>query len=155
MERLFDDHYERLVRALTLAAGSREVARDAVQEAFVEAHLRWARIGSYDDPVAWVRRVAVNRILNHHRSLRRRVSALVRLGRPGTTDPATDAVELRPDLTRALATLTERQRMAVALHHIEGLSVADVAALLGVTEGTVKTHLSRGRAALRAHLEVS
>ncbi|HZB42618.1 MAG TPA: sigma factor, partial [Ilumatobacter sp.] len=59
-DALFADHYARLVRALTLVAGDREVAADAVQEAFVRAHLRWRKIGRYDDPIGWVRRVAIN-----------------------------------------------------------------------------------------------
>ena len=50
VEALFRTHYARLVRALTLVSGSREAAADAVQEAFVKAHLHWGRIRRYDDP---------------------------------------------------------------------------------------------------------
>ena len=154
LDELFDQHYERLVRSLTVAAGSREAARDAVQDAFVTAHLRWRRISHYDDPVGWIRRVAVHDILNGHRSLRRQVAALVRLGTPAATDESA-AVELRHDLTAALRLLSPRQRMAVALHHLEGLPVAEIALLMEVAEGTVKTHLARGRQTLTAHLEAT
>jgi len=67
LEMLFRTHYARLVRALTLVSGSRELAADAVQEAFVKAHLHWWRIKRYDDPLGWVRAVAINRLHDVHR----------------------------------------------------------------------------------------
>ena len=60
-------HYDRLVRSLTVASGDREQAADAVQEAFVKAHVRWRRIRRYDDPIGWVRRVAINQLRDDHR----------------------------------------------------------------------------------------
>ena len=76
---LFRTHYDRLVRVLTVACGDREQAADAVQEAFVKAHVRWRRIGRYDDPVGWVRRVAINQVRDEHRRAGRKRRALVRL----------------------------------------------------------------------------
>jgi hypothetical protein len=64
---LFRALYDRLVRSLTVACGDREQAADAVQEAFVKAHVRWRRIGRYDDPIGWVRRVAINQLRDDHR----------------------------------------------------------------------------------------
>ena len=154
VEQLFDEHYERLVVSLTVAAGSREVARDAVQDAFVAAHMRWGRIGGYDDPAGWVRRIAVNRILNQHRALQRGRRAVQRILRTGQGDEAEEAVD-RLDVQRALAGLTSRQRMAVALHYLEGLTVEGTATVMGVSAGSVKTHLSRARDALRVLLEES
>jgi predicted RNA polymerase sigma factor len=55
-EALFRAQFGVLVESLTVAAGSRDAATDAVQDAFLQAHRQWDRIGSYDKPAAWVRR---------------------------------------------------------------------------------------------------
>lgn len=150
-EAMFKAHYARLVRALTVVGGDREAAADAVQEAFVQACLRWDRISNYEDPVAWVRRVALNRLSNQRRSLFRRFSALARLGEPEpVVEPSLDGL----DLAEALRRLPEQQRTAVALHYVEGLKVREVALAMGVTEGTVNRHLHRAREALQPVLEV-
>ena len=62
-----------------------ESAADAVQDAFVQAFRHWGRIRRYDQPALWVRRAAVNRILNQHRSRRRRDAAVDRLPVPALT----------------------------------------------------------------------
>lgn len=153
VEWLFDEHYARLVASLSVAAGSRDAAQDAVQEAFVQAHLRWAKIGGYEDPVGWIRRVAVHRISNHHRSTGRALRAIGALSRERVADdpPLVDRV----DLARALKELSAQQRIAVALYYLEGLTVEQTAADMGVSAGTIKTHLARARSALRSLLEVS
>lgn len=155
LDRLFDEHYERLVVSLSVAAGSREVARDAVQEAFVSAHLRWKRVAGLDDPVGWIRRAAVNRILNHHRSVGRGRRAMERLKVPGGQVTRSDPAVERVDVQRALEELSVRQRMAVALHYLEGMTVAEAADTMGVSAGSVKTYLHRARERLRVLLEVS
>lgn len=77
-ESLFRQNYATLVRSLAVASGDRE-ADDAVQDAFVQLCLHWKRVSKYDNPVAWVRHVAINRLSNHRRSLRRGAAALLRL----------------------------------------------------------------------------
>jgi RNA polymerase sigma-70 factor (ECF subfamily) len=150
-EAMFQTHYARLVRALTVIGGDREAAADAVQEAFIQACLRWDRISNYDDPVAWVRRVALNRLSNQRRSVFRRFGAIARSGQPDpVAEPSPDGL----DLAAALHRLPEQQRTAVALHYVEGLKVREVALAMGVTEGTVNRHLHRAREALRPVLEV-
>ena len=90
IEPIFRAHYARLVRALTLGCGDAELAADAVQEAFVRAHERWDRIGRYDDPVGWVRRVAVNLLRDdHRRTVRKRApSSASPLGRTRSSPPS-------------------------------------------------------------------
>jgi RNA polymerase sigma-70 factor (ECF subfamily) len=147
---LFDLHYERLVRALTVVAGDRETAADAVQEAFVKAHLRWRKVGSYDDPVGWVRRVAINRLRDEHRRAGRKRRALDRLRhRADTVAPAPEIDEFG----RLLAALPRQQRLATALFYVDGLSIAEIASTLGVSDGTVKSHLHDARRTLRPILE--
>jgi RNA polymerase sigma-70 factor (ECF subfamily) len=145
LEALFRAHYGRLVRALTVAGGSREGAADAVQEAFVKAHLDWRRIRRYDDPVGWIRRVAVNRLHDEHRRLRRKATAERRMAneRSSTGEPVLD------ETAALLAGLPRQQRMAVALFYVDGMSVAEVAAAMRLSDGAVKFHLHAGRAKLR------
>jgi len=150
-EMLFRENYTALVRSLAVGCGDSEAAADAVQEAFIQLCLHWKRVSKYDNPVAWVRRVAVNRLSNQRRSLSRQAAALLRLrNQEGRSDrePA-----LPTDLEAALEHLPMRQRVAVALYYVEDLPVAEVATSMGISEGSVNTHLHRARAALKPVLE--
>jgi RNA polymerase sigma-70 factor (ECF subfamily) len=151
-EALFRANYTRLVRALALAwGGDTESAADAVQEAFAQLIVHWDRVSTYDDPAAWVRRVAVNNLRARHRSLGRRARALLRLA----GDAETSAPPPNPpdDLTARLRALPERQRTATALHYVGGLTVNDVARAMKISPGSVNQHLHRARAALRTTME--
>lgn len=149
-EAVFETHYERLVRALTVVAGDRDLAADAVQDAFVKAHLRWNKISRYDDPSAWVRRVAINRLRDEHRRSRRKWRAVQRLG--SHPAPTNEPPEI-DDFGRLLRRLPRQQRLATALYYVEGLAVAEIADTLGLSEGTVKSHLHDARRRLRPILE--
>jgi RNA polymerase sigma-70 factor (ECF subfamily) len=148
IEVLFRAHYARLVRALTLVCGSREAAADAVQEAFVKAHLHWARIRRYDDPVGWIRRIAINRLRDDHRRSVRKQRAVDRLAAEQTTASAPYET---PDaeLQWMLAQLPGQQRLALALFYVDELSVTEVAAAMRLSDGAVKFHLHQGRERLR------
>ncbi len=150
-EIAFRNDYARLVRSLALIAGDVEEASDAVQEAFIQACVHWRRVGRYEDPVGWIRRVAINRLKNRRRSRQRRDRAVARLDPP----PAAADPDTGMDMVAALRTLPERQRVAVVLHYYEGLTAPEIAAAMNVSEGSVATHLHRARAALRRHLEVT
>jgi RNA polymerase sigma-70 factor (ECF subfamily) len=145
---LFDREFARLVRALGVAFDP-ESAADAVQEAFIEADRRWRQLATYDDPAGWVRRVAVNRLLNGRRNKRRRDEILAGI-RPVPPDDLTDDLL---DLRRAIDALPERMRLAVCLHHLAGLPVDEVAAALDVAPGTVKSNLHDARQKLRSQME--
>ncbi len=150
-DELFRAHQPRLVDALTLVAGDREVAADAVQEAFVKAHLRWRRVSRYEDPIGWVRRVAINRLKDEHRRSRRKRAAIERLGAEPSRHEETHFAD--DGLDEQLRRLPRQQRLCVVLRYLEDLSVAEIAATLGVAEGTVKSNLHDARARLRAHLD--
>jgi RNA polymerase sigma-70 factor, ECF subfamily len=148
-EAFFRAEYPGLVGALSVAVGP-EQAADVAQEAFVRANARWARVRTMDRPGAWVRRVALNMSIDHHRrtARHRRINPLL---------VSESRAELAPrdrDLADALAGLPASQRLAVVLHYLLDLSVADVAAELGISEGTVKANLHRARSSLRTRLEV-
>lgn len=134
------------VRRLAYAlCGDWHTADDLVQTTFVKVYPRWRRVrgGSVD---AYVRKVLVNTYLNHLRKHRReRVFADV-------PDRPAPEVETHEDLGRALRNLPAQQRAVVVLRHLEDLSVAEVAEVLQVAEGTVKSQANRGLAALRSAL---
>ena len=150
-DALFREEYERLSRALTLITGDVHLAEEAVQEAFARLCLNWARVSKYEDQAAWVRRVAVNRARDHHRSLLRRARLLLRLA---DSAPALEpAPSMDPRVAEAIRKLPLKQRTAVALFYLADLSLADVAGAMSISEGAVKRHLSRARDGLRTILE--
>ncbi len=142
-DSIFRDSFPTIVRAAWLVVGDWETARELTQDAFVEALKRWKRIRTYDQPGAWVRRVAINKAIN---AKRRRVTPLA----APVDAPAADQADL--DLRAALDELTTPQRAAVVLHHLWDLPVDEVATLMDCAPGTVKSHLSRGRARLAVAL---
>jgi RNA polymerase sigma-70 factor (ECF subfamily) len=145
------DH--RAVLAIVLAlTGDRAVAEELVQEAFLRAHQRWSKIGGYENPGAWVRRVAINLALSdrRRRGAERRAVARLRVA-PAAPDGAGGVVGA-DRFWRAVRTLPKQQRAVVVLHYLEDRSVREVAEVLDLAEGTVKAHLSKARAALAAHL---
>jgi len=156
-EAFFRTEYPRLVTLLVAVTGSRSVAEDLAQEALIRAHARWDQIIRYDKPGAWVRRVALNLASNQRSRRRSEGRALERLRRQHPHEPYgyVDADPVVADDFWALVRrLPSRQAAAIALHHLEDRSVADVAAALGCSEGTAKTHLHRGRTALATLLDL-
>ena len=153
IERLFSQHYEPLVKSLCFIVFDRELAADAAQEAFFQLYRKWDRISNYEDPASWVYRVAINRCKDHRRALARATRLLERLA---ASSSAGDGASWAPELEfrDALRRLPSRQRTATALHYVAGLSVAQVATAMGISEGAVKSHLFRAREALRSELEV-
>jgi RNA polymerase sigma-70 factor, ECF subfamily len=150
-EAVFHNYYRRLVRSLTVACGNEDLAADVVQQAFVQLWASWPRISRYESPATWVARVAISRLRDHERSVRRLAAALLRLERnrdPGRLGPSDHL-----DITAALARLPLRQRLAVVLYYLDDRSISQVASLMGVSEGTVNRHLFRAREALRSYLK--
>jgi RNA polymerase sigma-70 factor (ECF subfamily) len=139
----------RLLGQVFLVTGDLHAAEEVVQESFTRAVVRWSRVRDYELPEAWVRRVAMNLAADRARSLRRQAKAVLRLGPP----PLVPSVSVETlALVQALRTLPVRQRQAIVLHYLVDLPVAEVAQVLGVRGGTVKTLLARGRRALAARL---
>jgi RNA polymerase sigma-70 factor (ECF subfamily) len=145
---LIEGEYPRLVRALALSCGDRQVAEDAVQEALVRAWERLERGDQIRSMVGWVAVVAMNEtrtVFRRSATERRAVARLeAQIGTrpgPGAADDAVDGASVR----LAILSLPERQRAAVVLHHVLDISVDDTAELLGVTPGAVKNALFNGR----------
>jgi RNA polymerase sigma-70 factor (ECF subfamily) len=149
----FEDFYracfDRLVGQLALVTGSMAEAEDVVQEAFLRAAARWPSLCHYDVPEQWVRRVALRLAINQFRRARRRAAALVRLGPPPVTPPASAEALV---LDAALRTLPIRYRQVVVLHYLLGLSVEEIGRELVMPVGTVKSQLHRARQVLARQL---
>ncbi|NJC70085.1 SigE family RNA polymerase sigma factor [Planosporangium thailandense] len=147
-DQFYAAHFDRLIVQLYAYTGDMAQAQDVVQEAFARALPRWEKLRTYDDPTAWVRRVAWNLATSRWRQLRTFRAFARRQREEHVNGPTPDRVAL----AAALATLPATQRRAVILHYLSDMSVADIAAQEGVAAGTVKSWLHRGRAALAAAL---
>jgi RNA polymerase sigma-70 factor (sigma-E family) len=137
---------DELLRLAYLMCGNRHQAEDLLQEVLEQLYLRWRRI---NEPEAYARRMLINRTINHWRWRRRhREAPLDHAVEPTVDDHAAD-VSSRAQVLHLLGTLGRRQRAAVVLRYLNGLSVAEVAGLLGCSEATVRSHTFRGLAKLR------
>ncbi|HEV2086836.1 MAG TPA: SigE family RNA polymerase sigma factor [Cryptosporangiaceae bacterium] len=151
VREVYDVAYRRLVTQLYAVTGDLAEAQDVVQEAFVRALARPRHLAGVDNPEAWLRTVAVNLA---RRQWRRRLRLGHLLGQASRSDPPAPA-ELSDEvltLTAALRRLNRGQREAIALHYLADMSVEDTAMALGISAGTVKSRLARGRARLAAVL---
>jgi RNA polymerase sigma-70 factor, ECF subfamily len=146
----FQDTYPRIVGQLRLLTGDLASAEDVAQEAFTRAASRWPQLARYDQPEAWVRKTAFRLAIDLLRRARRHRGLLTRLGTRREPD-----AELYPQdraVIEALLRLPLPLREVLVLHHCLDLPVEAVAAQTGVSVGTVKSRLSRGRARLAALL---
>jgi RNA polymerase sigma-70 factor (sigma-E family) len=139
-----------LLRLAYVLTGNRADAEDAVQDALSRAMPRWERIRATGDPDAYVRRMVVNAHISWWRRFRRRETPVAETFTP-TVDPGS-ADEDHDRVWRACLALPEAQRVALVLRYYEQLEYAEIAALTGVAEGSVRSRVSRGLAALRLTL---
>lgn len=147
-DALYAANFERLVMQLYAYTGDLAQAQDVVQESFARAVPRWNKLSTYDDPVAWVRRVAWNLATSRWRQLRR-FNAFARQYRP---EPVAEPSPDRVAINTALATLPPKHRRVVVMYYLADMSVSEIAAHERMAEGTVKSWLYRARATLAAQL---
>lgn len=150
-ESEFAEYFSVRVAALRRLAyaicGDWHLAEDLTQITFLQLYRHWSRVRE-ETLDAYTRRILVNAYLSSRRARRReRTVAEVPDRATGVEEPGVGA-----DIGRALAALPPRQRALVVLRHLEDVSVAEAAALLGIAEGTVKSQTSRGLQVLRAAL---
>ena len=149
--RLYHEEFAVAAHAAYTINRSAVRAEELAQDAFAAAYARWDHVRALDRPGAWVRRVAINLALKDRDKQRR-----VRTTPDGVVDAQVrDRVdrESRDVLKDAIDALPQQQRLAVVLHYLHDLPVADVAASLDCAESTAKVHLHRARAALAKVLD--
>ena len=150
----FEAFYRREMPALVAFAAALSgsaCAEDIAQETMLAAYRRWEAVSGLDAPAAWVRRVCANRCVS---ALRRRsveARSVLRLGSRRGEPPA--IVEDHEQFWSEVRQLPRRQAQVIGLYYIYDLSVLEIAATLGCAQGTVKSHLSRARAALAGRFD--
>jgi RNA polymerase sigma-70 factor (sigma-E family) len=154
LEAVFRTSYARLVGVARMLVDGRAEAEEVVQEAFARTYARAPRLRTTDEAAAYVQRVVINlcRDTLRHRAVVRRAP-----DPPAVTARSAEREVLLDDdqrrLTEAVRALPRRQRECVVLRYLLELSTADTARALGISEGSVKSHLSRALAALGHDLE--
>jgi RNA polymerase sigma-70 factor (sigma-E family) len=152
LEQLYAAHWRQLVRLSVLLVRDVGTAEEVVQDAFVAVHGHWRRLRDPDRALAYLRQAVVNRsrsVLRHRTVVDRHTAReSVRHDAPGA-DESVLAVARRAAVLDAMRALPERQREVLALRYYLDLSEADIADALGISRGAVKSHASRGAAALR------
>lgn len=144
-ESAFDELFPRAFSLARRLLGDAAAAEDVAAEALARAYAQWPRVADLPYRDGWVLRVAANLAVDR---LRRRPPVFA----PAPVPDALDAVALRLALSAALQALPRRQRQAVSLRYLGDLSDGEVADALGISLGSVKTHVHRGLAALRMSL---
>jgi RNA polymerase sigma-70 factor (ECF subfamily) len=150
----FEDFYraqaDRVHRALALTLGDTQLAREATDEAMARACARWRRVSELDNPGGWVYRVGLNWATSWWRKVgrERRLSSAVSEA-AGVVAPVEPAATVALE---ALRGLSEAHRAVVVCRVLLDLSVAETAAVLDLSEGTVKSRLARALTALRTAL---
>lgn len=141
-----------LVRLARLLADDQHRADDLVQDVLAKAYPRWSRIVRSDDPDRYVRRMLVNARNSWWRRAARRHEVSVPAVRPlPVKESELDSAD-REALWQLVAALPARQRAALVLRYYEDLDDAAIAEILGCSAVTVRTHVMRGIAALRANV---
>ncbi len=151
-EVFYRRQYREVLGLAIVLSGNRSVAEELVQEAFLTTLRQWDRVGVMDNPGAWVRTVVANSSVSWFRRAGAQARALIRLGSP-PGNPGLD-VEAGLDLWQEVRRLPRRQAQSVALVYLSGLGRREVAEVLGCSEETVKTHLSRAKQTLAKRLEM-
>jgi RNA polymerase sigma factor (sigma-70 family) len=157
LAKLFRQHHGELVRLATMVVGSRETAEDVVQDVFVGFQALSARQANPESPLPYLRAAVLNRCRS---ALRRQVVAR-RFGTLRDVDYGLSQLSAEADAIRAqerrevlaaLASLPARRREVLVLRYYLGLSEAEIASTLGISQGSVKSAAARGIAALARKL---
>jgi RNA polymerase sigma-70 factor (ECF subfamily) len=150
-EAFYRAHADPVRRALAVTLGDAQVAGEAVDEAMTRALARWRQVAHLDSPAGWVYRVGLNWAISRWRRLRR--EGPLDGVEPEPLSPGAGDNPSATDLDVALRHLPVDQRAVIVCRTLLEYSTAETAAVLGVPEGTVKSRLARGLAALRTAVD--
>jgi RNA polymerase sigma-70 factor (sigma-E family) len=152
---LYRAQYRSLVRLASLLLDDQGASEEVVQDAFVRVHQAWGRIADPAKRAAYLR----SAVMNGARSRMRRRQVRRRLEPVNSSPPADSAeagallAEEHREVLEALRALPDRQRDCLVLRYYLDLPEAEIASTLGISAGSVKTHVHRGMATLTARLE--
>jgi RNA polymerase sigma-70 factor (sigma-E family) len=151
---LYSNHYRSLVRLAGLLVRDEPTAEEVVQDCFIAMHHGRGNLRDEAKGLSYLKQAVVNRSRSvlRHRSVVDRNAPKPAPDMPSAEQGAITLLE-RSAVISALRALPDRQRQALVLHYYADLSEAQIAELMGISKGAVKSHTARGMAALRAVLE--
>lgn len=145
--------WQRLFRTAYALTGNQHDAEDMLQNAFAKAYSNWRKVRRAESPEAYVHRIVTNETITAWRRRWRHVERPTD-SPPDSTGPShADSVSDRSTMWSAIQQLPPRQRAVVVLRYYEDLSEKDIAGVLGISPGTVKSQASRALTSLRGHLD--
>lgn len=166
-EQFFNEYQKRVYNLAYRMIGNEQDAADITQEVFVRVYGSLNRLNNEETFFAWLRTIMVNLCRDYFRKAARTIKAdsldeKVTVdgseveyqveGKSSNPGKLLERKELQEAVQRAINSLSEEQRMAVVLHHIEGMDVKDISEKLNIPEGTVKSRLARARDELKRKL---
>lgn len=151
---LFIDHYDPLRRLAYVMMGDGTLAEEIVMEAFAKATSRWDLVSRADHPSAYLRQIVVNLCRSRIRRLvlERKVSDIFKRRDEDIVDRSAESYGMDLDIWKAVQRLPERQRVVVTLRYLEDMSEPEIAEVVDLPVGTVKSQLSRARKRLADQL---
>ena len=151
---LYSTHYQSLVRLAALLIRDVATAEEVVQDSFVAMHSVWRRLGDSDKALSYLRRSVVNRSRSvlRHRGVADRNAPELPADMPNAELGSIVLLE-RSAVVAALRTLPPRQCQALVLRHYGDMSEAQIASVMGISRGSVKTHMACAMSALRSILK--
>lgn len=151
---LYSTHYRTLVRLATLLVRDMSTAEEVVQDSFIAMHASWRRLRDTDKALSYLRQSVVNKSRS---VLRHRVVMDRNAPKPAPDVPSAEhgAITLleRSSVVEALRKLPVRQREALVLRYYADMSEAQIASVMGISRGAVKSHTARAMTSLRTVLE--
>ena len=149
-EAMYRTELASMVALAATLTGSPHTGADLANEAMLRAYKQWAKVGVMERPGAWVRRVVINLAHDSHRRTARQIRGMERLRseRPPGGQPSSQ------DFWVAVRELPERQRAAVVLRYVEDMPIDEIAAVLDVSDGTVRSSLFAARKTLATTLGI-
>lgn len=134
----FRTEFPSVLRSVFLILRDRSRAEDVAQDAFVQLYAHWRKVSRYERPEAWVRRVAIRMAVREQK--RSRLRPILERNAAAVAPPGSDL-----DLTDALSELSPTQRAVVVLYYYEDRPTSEIVEILGMSQSTVRVHLSRAR----------
>jgi RNA polymerase sigma-70 factor, ECF subfamily len=166
LRELFDRYQRGVYNTVFGIVGNEADAADVTQDVFIRAFRALPRLQAPEAFTSWLFRIATNLSRNHLRDRGRARTESLDAGFEGDEESAghqvadaapepssqAETAELQNRVRTAIQGLTDNHRLVVTLHHLEGMPVEEIATLMGISEGTVKSRLSRAREQLRRKL---